>query len=142
MLPWNYFIEILGCSKFDDKFVKLSEKFNELPSFDTGVLGDRNYYSFFQTGVLLLLENETVNQISFYIQPDERFSAYKGALPFKGLESENIQLLGEPSASGGGKMDMLLGYINRWIKYEKEGYALHLQFDKNGKSCRASLMCL
>ncbi|CAM3590844.1 hypothetical protein RABR111495_01835 [Rahnella bruchi] len=142
MLPWNYFIEILGCSKFDDNFVELSEKFNELPSFDTGVLGDRNYYSFFQAGVLVLLENETVNQISFYIQPDEGFSAYKGALPFKGLESEIIQLLGEPSASGGGKMDMLLGYINRWIKYEKEGYALHLQFDQNGKLCRASLMCL
>jgi len=37
-------------------------------------------------------------------------------------------------------MDMLLGYLNRWIKYEKDAYALHLQFDKNEKLCRANLM--
>lgn len=142
MLSWNSFIQILGCLKTDSSFINLPHIFNELPDFDEGVLGDRNYYSFFNSGVLFLLENERVNQISFYIQEDEGFSIYKGELPVprNGQESEIIQWLGLPSSSGGGKLDKLIGYINRWIKYEKDSYAFHLQFDQNDLLCRVSLM--
>jgi len=39
-------------------------------------------------------------------------------------------------------MDMLLGYLIHWIKYEYErgGYVLHIQFDKNDQLCRMSLL--
>jgi len=142
MLVWNELIEMLGRSKASNEFIYLPQKLNELPAFEEGVLGDRHYCSFINSGVLFLLEEDLVNQISLYIQADEGFSAYTGELPLpaNGRESDIIQLLGAPSATGGGKMDMLLGYLNRWKKYEMEGYALHLQFDKNGILCRANLM--
>jgi len=142
MLIWNDFIEILGCSKYDEKFINIYNLFNELPVIDEGVLGDRCYYSFLKAGVLFLLENEMVEQVSFYIKSDEGFDVYKGELPIPvgGSESEITKLLGYPSITGGGKSDLLLGYINRWIKYEKDSYALHLQFDQNDLVCRASLM--
>lgn len=46
MLAWNDLIDILGRSKTSHEFVYLPQKLNELPVFDEGVLGDRNYYSF------------------------------------------------------------------------------------------------
>ncbi|MCX2866406.1 hypothetical protein ORL23_02720 [Kluyvera cryocrescens] len=142
MLSWDGFVEILGCPKVDDKFIHLSQEFNELPNVDESVLGDRDYYSFINSGVLFLLEDGLVDQISFYIEADEGFSKYRGELPFPIGSSESgiIYLLGTPSSLGGGKTDMLLGHINRWIKYERDDYALHLQFNKNDQLCRATLM--
>ncbi|MCL2892094.1 MULTISPECIES: hypothetical protein [Pectobacteriaceae] len=142
MLAWNNLVEMLGCSKANNEFIYLPQKLNELPVFEEGVLGDRSYYSFFNSGILFLLEDDLVNQISLYMQADEGFSIYTGELPLpvNGRESEIIRVLGVPSESGGGKMDMLLGYINRWIKYKIENYTLHIQFDQNDKLCRVTLM--
>ncbi|CNL95544.1 hypothetical protein [Yersinia aleksiciae] len=142
MLTWNGFVEMLGCSKVSTKFIRLPQEFNELPNLDESVLGDRKYYSFFSCGVLFLLEDDQVDQIIFYVEADEGFSMYQGALPVPSgsSESEVIHLLGMPTFLGGGNTDMLLGYINRWIKYDKKGYSLHLQFNKNNVLCRVTLM--
>lgn len=142
MLIWNEFIKLLGCSKFDNEFVNVSSNFNELPKIEQGVLGDRDYYSFLHSGVLFLLEDEVVDHIVFYTKQGEGFSEYKGELPLpiNSSEYEAVQALGQPSASGGGKIDALMGYLDRWIKYEKEGYALHLQFNQNDHLSRVTLM--
>ena len=66
MLAWNNLVEMLGCSKASNEFIYLPQKLNELPVFEEGVLGDRSYYSFFNSGVLFLLEDDVVNQIIFY----------------------------------------------------------------------------
>lgn len=117
-------------------------KLNELPEVEEDVLGDRSYYSFLNTGILFLLENEILEQVTFYAKQDEGFSEYKGELPVSvnASEHESIQILGNPSVSGGGKVDMLMGYIDRWIKYEKEDYTLHLQFNQNDNLSRVSIM--
>ena len=142
MLIWDEFIKLLGCSKLDGTFINISSNFNELPKIGEGVLGDRNYYSFLHSGVLFLLEDEVVDQIAFYAKQDEGFSEYKGELPLpiNSSEFEVVQILGCPAASGGGKTDALMGYIARWIKYEKEGYALHLLFNQNDNLSRVTLM--
>ena len=142
MLIWNEFIKLLGCSKLDGKFINISSIFNELPKIEEGVLGDRSYYSFLHSGALFLLESEVVDQITFYAKQGEGFSEYRGELPvsINSSEHEAVQMLGHPSVSGGGKMDALMGYIDRWIKYEKEGYALHLQFNQNDNLSRITLM--
>ena len=142
MLIWNEFIKLLGCSKLDGKFIEISSDFNELPAIEESVLGDRNYYSFLHSGVSFLLEDEVVDQITFYAKQGEGFSEYKGELPvsINSSEHEAVQILGHPSASGGGKMDALTGYIDRWIKYEKDGYALHLQFNQNDNLSRVTLI--
>ena len=104
MLMWNDFVEMLGCQKMDERFIHLSQKFNELPKLDESVLGDTEYYSFIGSGILFLLDNGIVDQISFYIEADEVFSKFKGDLPlsFGCSESEVIHHFGVPSSSGGG----------------------------------------
>ncbi|MFK0591614.1 hypothetical protein ACISSX_26355, partial [Escherichia coli] len=76
MLIWNEFIKLLGCSKLDSEFINVSSNFNELPIIEKSILGDRNYYSFLHSGVLFLLEDEVVEQITFYAKQDEGFSEY------------------------------------------------------------------
>lgn len=141
MLTWNSFIEMLGASKTDTRVVCLSQELNDLPDVDESVLGDRTYYSFFRSGVLLLVEGDLVDQVSFYLEADEGFEKYEGELPFVegSSESEIIHLLGRPSSTGGGNTDMLLGHIDRWVKYKKDDYSLHLQFNQNERLCRATL---
>ncbi|WP_191938601.1 hypothetical protein IFU37_007970 [Pantoea agglomerans] len=142
MLMWDEFIKLLGCKKFDDDFINISSDFNELPTIEESVLGDRSYYSFLQSGVLFLLEDKIIDQITFYATKDEGFSEYEGDLPLSIDSSEHkaVQMLGHPLDSGGGKMDALMGYIDRWIRYEKEGYKLHLQFNQNDRLSRVTLM--
>jgi hypothetical protein len=142
MFSLDDFVEVLGRSEVDGKFIQLLQRLNELPDFEGGVLGDRNYYSFFNSGILLLLEDNVVDQVVLYTEADEGFSVYNGEFPVSSdsSESEVIRLLGVPSSSGGGKADMLLGYIGRWVKYERESYALHFQFNKNDVLCRVTLM--
>ncbi|MGQ8707884.1 hypothetical protein ACUTSW_18120 [Serratia sp. TSA_198.1] len=145
MLGWNEFIKILGCSQLDRSFISLPQVMNELPIVEPDMLGIRHYYSFIHSGVLFLLENEKIDQISFFIEPSENFSKYNGELPVKSAsdrsENEIIDVLGPPSSSGGGeKADMLLGYMNRWIKYDENEYALHLEFNQSGALSKISLM--
>ncbi|MCJ7926533.1 MAG: hypothetical protein MUW55_11480 [Pantoea vagans] len=142
MLMWDEFIKLLGCTKFYGNFINISTYFNELPKIDEGVLGDRSYYSFIQSGILFLLEDKVIDQITFYAKSDEGFSEYVGdlPLPIDSSEYEAVQMLGHPLVSGGGKMDALMGYIDRWIRYEKEGYTLHLQFNQNDRLSRVTLM--
>nr|WP_314984263.1 hypothetical protein [uncultured Pantoea sp.] len=142
MLMWDEFINLLGCTRFNGKFINISTDFNELPEIEEGVLGDRSYYSFLQSGVLFLLEDKVIAQITFYAAKDEGFSEYEGGLPLSidSSEHEAVQMLGHPLDSGGGKMDALMGYIDRWIRYEKEGYTLHLQFNQSDRLSRVTLM--
>ncbi|CCF10792.1 filamentous hemagglutinin family outer membrane protein [Pantoea ananatis LMG 5342] len=142
MLIWDEFVNLLGRSKFDVKFVNISSDFHELPNIEESVLGDRKYYSFLQSGVLFLLEGEVIDQITFYTTKDESFSEYKGELPLStdSSEDEAMQILGHPLDSGGGKIDPLMGHIDRWIRYENEGYTLHLQFNQNDRLSRITLM--
>lgn len=142
IMSWSELVGALGQTKNDNIFTRLLSKLKELPVYEEGVLGDRSYYSFFRSGILFLIENEKIDQISFYLKSEEGFSRYSGELPVLPAQSKEdvIQQLGPPSASGGGKTDKLLGYINSWIKYERDGYALHLQFDQNDKLSRVTIM--
>lgn len=144
MLGWLDFIKMLGCSKLDGEIVLLPQSLNEMPVVEPDMLGDRIYYSFFQSGILFLLEKEKVSQICFFITPSEGFSTYIGELPISGGATENdiITALGEPSSTGGGKSDMLLGYIERWIKYDKDDYALHIEFNQSALLSKVSLLAL
>jgi len=142
MLTWDSFVKMLGCSRVNAEFIQLSQEFNELPNFEESVLGDRKYYSFLGSGILFLLEDDLVDQIFFYTEADEGFCIYRGELPVpRGCsESEIINLLGEPAYQGGGNADILLGYVNKWMKYERKIFSLHLQFNKNDVLCRVTLM--
>lgn len=144
MLKWCALIDMLGRSKNERNFTLLVQVMNELPVIEPDMLGIREYYSFYHSGILFLAESEQIEQISFYIEPKDGFFQYEGELPIDNpscrSESDIVNLLGEPAFSGGGKHDLLLGYMNRWVKYEKNGYNLHVEFNENDLLSKISVM--
>ena len=105
------------------------------------MLCEVTYYSFLNAGILILVDDTCVSQISLFIEGSEGFSPYTGKLPFYGdNESSIVKELGIPLKSGGGKPDALLGYLNRWVKYELEEGYLHLEFNQNGELSKVTLM--
>ncbi len=54
--------------------------------------------------------------------------------------SEVIAQLGDPTESGGGFKDSTLGYIHRWIKYQREDCQLRFEFGNKGKLTIVSVL--
>jgi len=141
MLSWNELKNLIGCGKTDGKFIMLPQLIGVLPNVASDILGEITYYSFFDAGILLLVDEKYVTQITLFIEPNEGFSAYRGELPvYADKENSIVSELGTPLKSGGGKTDALLGYLSRWVKYKNEEGCLHIEFNQNGALSKLSLM--
>jgi hypothetical protein len=152
MIDWREFTNAIGMTEMSKEFSQLSLSIGEKaaildePAEYNDPLGHTKHYKYLHSGLEIGFRKNVLNHIHFYFDGYEGYSAFKGEL-LSGVspgwsEEAVVKKLGKPTASGGGKVDMLLGYINRWIKYEKEVYALHLQFDQSNQLCRASLMLI
>ncbi|WP_312630132.1 hypothetical protein [Scandinavium sp.] len=150
MPEWKKFIDSLGKTESSIEFIKLKESIGETPTVSedpaeyNDPVGHTKYYKYPRSGLDIGIRNGVVNHVHFYFDGYENYGFFPGEL-LSGIclgwdEKSVMQILGQPDFSGAGKMDMLLGYLNKWIKYKKEGYALHLQFNKNDALCRATLM--
>ncbi|MDA8480880.1 hypothetical protein NNO04_19535 [Citrobacter sp. Awk 4] len=150
MPEWTTFINSLGKSESSKEFVELNNSIGEFPisSEDPAEyndpVGHTKYVKYPNSGLEIGFRKGVVSHVHFYFDRYEGYGVFKGKL-LSGIgsgwsEKSVIQELGPPSFSGEGKMDMLLGYINKWAKYEQEGYALHLQYDQNDQLCRSTLM--
>lgn len=150
MFEWDEFINILGKNEHSTEFISFSRNVYENPHilFDpdeyNDPIGKTKYYKFYKSGFELGFRENLLNHIHFYFYEEEGYSPFVGYLTssIKGglRKSEVIQRLGNPSIRGEGKLNMLLGYINAWLKYEMKTYSLHLQFNKYDNLCRATLM--
>lgn len=150
MVDWTAFINALGTSDVSKEFSQLNASIGESaqvsddPAGYNDPIGHTKYYKYIHSGLEIGFRQGLLNHVHFYFDKYDGYSNFQGKLLFgvsSGWSEKSIvQVLGEPTASGGGKVDMLLGHINRWIKYEKENYALHMQFDQNNQLCRASLI--
>lgn len=152
MIDWLEFTNALGTTEMSKEFSQLNLSIGEKaqvsddPAEYNDPLGHTKHYKYLHSGLEIGFRQSLLNHIHFYFDGYEGYSAFKGQL-LSGVssgwsEEAVVQVLGEPTADGGGKLDMLLGYINRWVKYEKEAYALHLQFDQSNQLCRASVMLI
>ena len=150
MVDWAQFVISLGKTEASQEFNELRIAIGEEADISSDPieyndpLGQTKYYSFTHSGIEIGFRKNVLNHIHFYFTKNEGYDDYKGKLISnicKGWNEEKIRnVLGTPSLTGGGKEDVLLGYINRWIKYEKDNYALHFQFNQNDKLSRVTLM--
>ncbi|MFE8049750.1 hypothetical protein [Brenneria goodwinii] len=152
MLDWTEFTSALGMTEMSKEFSQLSLSIGEKPQISddpaeyNDPLGHTKHYKYIRSGLEIGFRQNLLNHVHFYFDGYEGYSIFKGQLlsgvSFGWSEEAVVQVLGEPTVGGGGKVDMLLGYINRWVKYEKEAYALHMQFNQNNQLCRASLITI
>jgi len=152
MIDWIKFTNALGTTEISQEFSQLSLSIGETaqiidePTEYNDAIGHTKHYKYINSGLEIGFRQNLLNHVHFYFDGYDGYLAFKGQL-LAGIssgwsEKAVVQVLGEPTARGGGKNDMLLGYINRWVKYEKETYALHIQFDQSNQLCRASLMLI
>ncbi|MEX0447626.1 hypothetical protein [Xenorhabdus sp. SGI246] len=150
MIDWNLFINALGTAESSKEFSELCLVIEEQAQVSQDPLeyndpvGHTTYYSFFQSGILVGFRQGRLDHIHFYSDNNDGYKNFKGVLISDiqmGWNKEKVlEILGIPLRSGGNYMDMLLGYINDWIKYEYPGYALHFQFNPDGLLCHSTLM--
>ncbi|MFP1787613.1 hypothetical protein [Lonsdalea quercina] len=150
MIEWIKFINALGKRDDSADFLDLCQSIGEPakvtsdPDEYNDPVGKTKYFKFPQSGIEIGFRQKTLNHIHFYFDEEGEYLPFRESL-FLGINSDSsremiIKKLGEPSSSGEGKMDMLIGYINQWIKYELSDYTLHLQFSPKGTLCRATLL--
>ncbi|KAA1187636.1 hypothetical protein [Photorhabdus heterorhabditis] len=150
IVDWIKFTNALGTTESSKEFHELKlaigeqAEISKTPLEYNDPIGQTTYYSFAHSGIEIGFRQGLLNHIHFYFDNSEGYANFKGNLLLNirdGWNEENvIQILGEPLMRGGGKIDMLLGYINSWIKYEYQKYVLHLQFNQDGLLYGASLM--
>ncbi|MBE8598165.1 hypothetical protein IQ209_17115 [Xenorhabdus sp. BG5] len=150
MIDWSRFTSALGTTESSKEFNELclaigeQAEISQDPSEYNDPVGQTTYYSFVHSGIEIGFRQGVLNHIHFYFDGNEDYACFTGCLLSnisEGWSVEKVvQVLGEPLMKGGGKMDMLLGFINSWIKYEYQKYALHLQFNQDGLLCGGSLM--
>lgn len=150
MLIWTNFIDALGKPESAPEFSNLvfnigeSAIASETPDEYNDPLGKTKYFQFYRSGLELGFREGRLNHVHLYVQPHESYDAYTGEL-IQGMtcgsnEASVIQALGPPIARGGGKPNMLIGYVFPWIKYNQDFYAIRMEFDKNNMLRLVSLM--
>ncbi|MGL5603576.1 MAG: hypothetical protein ACRDD5_22190 [Silvania sp.] len=149
-VEWVSFIHVLGKHEHSVDVINLCQAIGEPPdiSADSGEYNDPDgktkYYKFYQSGIEMGFRKDCLNHIHFYFGNEDGYSPFAGNFVpgiKAGMDRVSVaNLLGQPTLSGEGKSDMLLGYINGWLKYENVNYAIHLQFEKNNQLCHATLI--
>ncbi|WP_336287219.1 hypothetical protein [Cronobacter dublinensis] len=137
-----FFESLLGVDKKDVAFTDFLGSIRDKPEIDQSFLGDRIYFSFLKAGFFMLIEDNRVTQITFYLEEKDGFSKCFLELPtfLNGGKATAMSNLGTPSATGGGIDDKLIGYINKWIKYEYAEHELHLEYDGKDNLVKISLI--
>lgn len=105
--------------------------FVETPS----IIEQNYYFEFFTAGVSFNFERECLVQISIYLEPEGSYEPFKGDVfdvePLNEIDFNFVEsILGSPQASGGGE-GAFIGHINRWIKYDLNGFSINFEFNEN-----------
>lgn len=149
-VEWANFIEALGKKEDSIEVINLGHTIGESPaiSADAGEYNDPDgktkYYKFHQSGIEMGFRKDCLNHIHFYFGNEDGYSPFTGNfIPGikGGMDRAYItKLLGKPTLAGKGKVDMLLGWINGWSKYEHGNYLIHLQYTEHNHLCHATLI--
>ncbi len=146
----DQFADMIGLGRDSEDLVALMVAIGEVPIISktpddfNDSAGATEYYKFINSGIEIGFRGEVLNHLHFYIQEHEGYGAYRGELfgvPFQDVsEADILRNLGGQDAQGGGRMDMLIGYVYRWIRYDRRVFALRAEFLENGKLRKLSLI--
>ncbi|ELY4132429.1 hypothetical protein ACVRUF_003488 [Cronobacter turicensis] len=115
ILKIDSFENLLGLDKKEEILMKFLDSISDKPEIDQGFLRDRIYLSFLNAGFLMLIEEDGITQMTFYIEGGGGLS--KCAIEFpdslNGGKANVMSNFGIPAATGDGINDKLIGYINK-----------------------------
>jgi hypothetical protein len=150
MNAWSDYIKALGqdehCSMIMGLWRKLEEPpiILETPSDYNDPDGKTRFYKFIETGLEFGFRSERLNHIHFFIQPHEGYSAYSadvlGRPAKKWTVQEAVKELGPADKSAPARIDMLIGPVQQWAKYEFPTHDLRMEFSDDGRLWKVTLV--
>ncbi|HEN4999183.1 TPA: hypothetical protein U6I48_004751 [Klebsiella aerogenes] len=140
MSIWDACIAAISKGEKSSEFLEFCKLLGEKPMLLSDPaeyndpVGKTKYYKFLQSGVEAGFRNEKLNHVHFYFENSDGYTAFDRVLCY-GLDKTStdkdvMNFFGLPDASGGGKLDPLIGYMNKWIKYRKGELFINFQLDQ------------
>jgi hypothetical protein len=152
-LSWDDFVDALGEPESSARFASLLSKIGEAPVLvdvakEYPGLNDPNgttrFYQFFQFGLEVSIRDNGLHHFRIHLHGDERYRAYTGPLPAGVVTGQDeptiVSMFGNPSQSGDPKQSPLIGFIHRWIRYNRDNrYRIRFEFSMQGGLQKLSL---
>jgi hypothetical protein len=150
MNSWPDLVAALHLGENDEAvkqiFLKIDEtpEISETPENYNDPLGKTKFYKFLKTGLEFGFRLEKQNHVHLFVQSHEGYSPYNGAVFGKIAHAWSYQTIvdqfGCPSKEGGGKVDMLIGYVQPWVSYDFDQYNFRLEFTADGGVWKVTLI--
>ncbi|MFY4260660.1 hypothetical protein ACOTCG_23930 [Achromobacter xylosoxidans] len=150
MNAWSDFVKALGQDEGAPIVTELcrgageSPVVSETPDSYNDSVGKTKYFKFIKSGIELGFRLGKLNHIHFFVQRHEGYSAYKEELLGRRAQAWRVQdvvaALGPASEEAEGRVDMLIGYVRHWLKYDFNAYALRMEFSEDGRLWKATLI--
>ncbi|ROM93278.1 hypothetical protein [Pseudomonas brassicacearum] len=147
---WSDFVLALGQKEAGDVVENVFRRIGESPSVSetpdsyNDPLGKTKFYKFYESGLEFGFRSGKLNHVHFFVQDHEGYSAYRGDMLGRVAQvwncKEVVRELGIASRAGEGRVDMLIGYVHQWMRYEYGEYALRMEFSQNGDLWKATLI--
>jgi hypothetical protein len=102
--------------------------------------GGRMYYSFENQGMALVFDDEILTAVQLFAENAEPgMKRYSGPLPFGvrfgSSRTEVIERAGQPTRRHDTPSNGVIE-AGPWVKYQREGYSIHFQFNNAGTAVR------
>jgi hypothetical protein len=149
-MSWELLVTALGEPEASPLVASIATALGEPPEISetppeyNDPLGKTRFHKFIQSGVEIGFRQNRLNHLHLYVQEHEGYKSYTGPLEKPVLVSWGEDLVrrefGEPSKSGGGMQNPLLGYRNIWLRYDKGRHAIRYEFSKGNSLKKISLI--
>jgi filamentous hemagglutinin len=147
---WPQFVAALRATEDSDTFARLigdiggAPAFEETPGEENNPEGRTRYFKFPHNGIEIGFRKSRLNHIHFFVRPRESYNAYSGPLDESvGRDQDEQRIteaLGAPDISGGAKQSALLGFVPRWVKYQRADHAVRYEFAPGGEIAKVTLI--
>ncbi|WP_342308084.1 hypothetical protein WLF14_21520 [Pseudomonas fluorescens] len=150
MNTWSDFVRALGHDEGGSIVTELCRKNREPPAVSetpdsyNDPEGKTKFYKFIKSGLEFGFLSGKLNHIHFFVQRHEGYSAYKADVLGRIAQTWSVQdviaELGPPGKEAPGRVDMLIGYVQQWLKYEFKTHSLRMEFSEDGRLWKATLI--
>lgn len=108
-------------------------------SISTELIHDRFHADLPRDGLALVADSSgRITSVQLFADGFQGYNGFRGELPegvsFRDSRAEVRARLGTPSASGGGGVDPYLGPIRMWDRFDRDAYAMHVQYSEGENS--------
>ena len=147
---WSDCIQSLGQDEHGPVVVDLWRKVQEPPTIletpdsYNDPDGKTIFYKFIRSGLEFGFRSGKLNHIHFFVQPHEGYSAYSADVLDRVAQTwvaqDVARELGPADKGGPAKVDMLIGQIQQWCKYELPTHDLRMEFSEDGRLWKVTLV--